>query len=144
MKETALYARLNPKLKSFGCVDRVENSISSGMWDIHATFSGISTWIETKMEKGGKLYFERYQLGWGKRHLQAGATNLFVIAGRDSRDGYMGVYHASTVLAAPRTVERKWQTVRVEDLEPCLEMRKLYDWDALRLLLTSPFTRHLE
>lgn len=144
MLETALFARLSPKLKAWGAVDRVENSIASGMWDCHTCFSGVSGWVETKMEKGGKLYFERFQLNFARRQLQAGATNLFVIAGRDARNGYMGVYHATTVLTAPRTVERKWQTVRVEDLEPCLEMTKQYDWDALRLLLSSPFTRHLE
>jgi hypothetical protein len=142
MLETALFARLSPKLKAWGAVDRVENSQGSGMWDCHTRFEGIGGWIETKMEKGGKLYFERFQPNFARRQLRAGATNLFVIAGRDSRNGYMAVYHASTVLAAPMTFERKWKTVRVEDLEPCLEMTKQYNWDALRLLLSSPYTRH--
>lgn len=144
MLETALFARLAPKLKAWGAVDRVENSIASGMWDCHTVFSGVSGWVETKMEKGGKLYFERFQLNFARRQLQAGATNLFVIAGRDARDGYMAVYHATALLDAQRTVERKWQTVRVEDLEPCLEMRKAYDWDALKSLLSSRYTSHLE
>jgi hypothetical protein len=144
MLETALFARLAPKLKAWGAVDRVENLIASGMWDCHTCFNGVCGWVETKMEKSGKLYFERFQLNFASRQLRAGATNLFVIAGRDARDGYMGVYHASTVLAVPRTVERKWLTIWVEDLEPCLEMRKTYDWDALRLLLSSPYTKHLD
>jgi len=144
MLESALYARLQPKFKQFGSVDRVENSMGSGMWDIHLCCSGVHNWVETKMEKGGKLYFERFQLQFARRLTNAGATNMFVIAGRDARNGYMGVYHASTLLAAPRTVDRKWQTVLVEDLEPCLEMTKAYDWDALRLLLSSQYTRHVD
>lgn len=144
MLETALYARIQPKLKSWGALDRVENTMGSGMWDIHLCCDGVHNWVETKMEKGGKLYFERFQLQFATRLTRAGATNLFVIAGRDSRNGHMGVYHASALLAAPRMIERKWHVIQVEDLEPCLTMTKSYDWDALRLLLSSPYMEHPE
>jgi hypothetical protein len=144
MLETALYARIQPKLKAWGALDRVENTMGSGMWDIHLCCGGVHNWVETKMEKSGELFFERFQLSFARRQMNSGATNLFVVAGRDSRNGHMGVYHASTLLAAPRTLKAKWHVIRVEDLEPCLEMTKAYDWDALRLLLSSRYTGHLD
>jgi hypothetical protein len=114
------------------------------MWDAHLVVDGQHSWLETKMEKAGQLYFERLQPNFARRLMRAGATNMFVLAGRDARNGHMSVYHASTLIAAPRSVKGKWTVFRAEDLEPCLEMSKPYDWDALRLLLSSRYTRHLD
>jgi hypothetical protein len=144
MLESALYARIRPKLNTWGTLDRIENATGSGMADIHYCIDGQMGWIETKMEHGGALHFERFQLNWLNRQVKAGATNVFVMYGRHSRDGHMEVAHASAVLAAPRHVDRKWHVVMAEDVVPALVMTKQYDWDALRLLLSSPYTKHLE
>lgn len=142
MLETALFARIKPSLARWGKYSRIENSVESGTWDTFYTIEGQAGWIETKVEKGGMLYFEKFQPNWARGYLNAGLTNLFVLAALGDK-GRMEVYHASTVVEAPLEVYGKWRRVSTEELLPELVMTRPYDWEALRLLLSSPFTLDL-
>lgn len=136
MLETALYAKLRPRLTKWGTISRVENVLESGMWDIHYCFEGQLGWIETKVEKQGWTYFEKFQPNWGRRYFKAGATNLFIIIERDS--GEVMTYHVKELLESTREPYRKWVRVRTKDLVPCHVLND--NWEELRLLLSSPFT----
>lgn len=141
MLETALYSRIRPKLQAWGEVSRVENSIESGMPDVFFMCGGQYNWIETKVDHAGELYYERFQPGWHRRYIRAGATNLFCMTSVEgSRSCEMNVYHMADLVKAPFTHRGKWYIFRTEDLTPILTMRKTYDWDPLRLLLSKPFT----
>lgn len=138
MRETALYARLKPKFTAWGAHSRVENTIESGTWDVFYCFNGVMGWIETKMDKGGDLYFEKFQIPWGRRYHSEGATQMFVMAGVGvGKD--MKVYHVGELVKAPTRVHKKWTVVNIADMTPCLEMERPYRWDVLRTLLITPF-----
>ncbi len=140
MIDGGLYQRLRPKLNAWGEVSRVENSIESGMWDIFYMIEGQYNWLETKAEHSGFLYFERFQLNWARRFLRAGATNLFVVAALEGHGDIMEIYPAQKVVTAPREIYRKWQRIKTSDLNAIQRMRKPYDWEVLRTLLSRPFT----
>lgn len=141
MRETALYGRLRPKLNAWGAVDRVENALGSGMWDIAACVDGRHCWVETKMDHGKGLHFERFQLVWLRRQLRAGSTSCYLIYGLSSRKS-MVVVEGAELVRAPVRVSGKWTVVDPADLKPALVMTPPYDWDTLRrLLATSPVPR---
>lgn len=136
MREDKLYARLRPYLKKWGNIERIENSVSSGIWDIHYCIDGQLGWIETKIEKGGLLYFEKFQPSFGRRMQRAGCENLYVMTSGPNYDE-IRVYLAHVVLSAPMTKKGKWTVVKTEDIPAFLILKKPYDWEMLRSLLTE-------
>lgn len=140
MLETALFSRLRPKLKEWGEFSRIENSVESGTWDTFYCIDGQQGWIETKVEKGGHLYFEKFQPNWARRFYRAGLDNMFIIAALEKDFNDMGVYHVRELLEANREPYRKWVRVITANLAPQLVLTKPYDWESLRLLLADRFT----
>lgn len=144
MLESKLYGRVRPKLDSWGEIQRIENATNPGVWDIFYTAEGQMNWIETKIVKAREghdcLWFEKFQLPWGRRFFRAGASNLFVLSGYDDDRGTMHVWHVKEVINAPTSLYKKWTLVRLEDLNAIMELRKPYDWAALRTLLTTQYT----
>ncbi len=140
MRETALFARVRPRFEEWGTYCRIENTLGSGTWDLHYCFSGQMGWVETKIEHGGEIMFEKFQLNWGKKLLRAGATNMFVLTGSDESHSPMSLYHAKVVMSAPTYLYKKWTVIKVQDLVPTLYLSKPYDWAKLKQVLSNPFT----
>lgn len=139
MRENKLWNRLSPKLKAWGEVSRVENIVEPGMWDIFYTFEAQMGWIETKIVHSNKLYFERFQIPWGRRYWHNGANQMFVLAGFEDQKGTIYVYHVKEIVQAPTTIDRKFTVISLLDINPQMSMSKPYDWDRLRLFLSTPF-----
>lgn len=144
MLENKLYARLRPHFTLWGEFSRIENSIEPGMPDIFTCFSAQQSWVETKIMKRREgfecLWFQKFQLPWMRRYSGAGLSNIFVIAGFDDDRGTMTVYHAKELLKAPTHPYQRWTLVRLTDINAVMEMKKPYDWEALRTLLTTQYT----
>lgn len=119
----------------FGQIERIENVIGSGTPDVYYTIEGVPGWIETKVAKKRIVYFEKYQLGWYRRHMRRGLKHLFIsVLSNDE----IYFYHAGEAVKAPREVVEKWTTVKMDDMTPDLVLSgtKL-DWGSLRSLLIS-------
>jgi hypothetical protein len=140
MRETKLWSRLEPHFKHWGEFSRVENAIEPGMWDIHYCIDGQLGWLETKIVHSNLLYFEKFQLPWGRRYWRTGATNMFVIAGFEGLSGLMYIYHVKEITSAPKTLDRKFVVINIEDINPQISLEKPYNWEVLRQLLSDPFT----
>jgi len=139
MRENKLWNRLSPKLKHWGEVSRVENAVEPGMWDIFYTFEGQMGWLETKIVHSNKLYFEKFQIPWGRRYWRKGANQMFILAGLEDTAGTIGIYHVKEIVNAPTSLDRKWTVISLLDLNPQVWLTKPYDWERLRLLLSTPF-----
>lgn len=134
MKETKLYAKLRPQLLSWGECDRVENSLGSGMSDVHYNIAGTLGWIETKVAKGDWVYFEKFQPNWMMKHARLGARIFIIVLDKFET---IRVYRAEEALGPKREVYGKWQRVRVKDLPPCLCLDPPYrDWGPVKQMLT--------
>lgn len=117
MNETEFYhKKVSPWSNKHGEHSRVENTAESGMPDMNCCWGYFQFWLELKVIKGGKLYFEKYQIPWiSRRYKQFGDTGMWVLAW-DNKTESLRMYQPSNILSAIRTVEKKWVTVQVEDL----------------------------
>lgn len=135
MKETKVYAKLRLNLDSWGECDRVENAVGSGMSDVFYNIEGKTGWIETKVEKKGGIYFEKFQPNWIAKHSRLGARMFVVVMLSDET---LCFFRAHEVLRVPRTVVGRWQVVSLADVMPRIKMTKPYRrWSEVRELLIS-------
>lgn len=144
MLESKLYGRVRPKLDQWGEVQRIENSINPGCPDVYYSAEGQANWIETKIIKLREgfncLWFEKFQIPWMRRFFKTGFANIWVLGGYDDDRGTMIVYHCKEIINAPTHPYKKWVLVRLVDINAVFEMRKPYDWNILRTLLTTQYT----
>jgi hypothetical protein len=63
--------------------DRIENSVSAGISDLHVTSRGISRWIELKVFKSNKLIFQPSQPPWIARQTMHGGKVLILARKHD-------------------------------------------------------------
>lgn len=135
MKENKLYLKLRPHLLAWGECDRVENTLGPGMSDVFYNIGGKTGWLETKVAKGTKILFERFQPNWMAKHHRLGAR-IFVIV-MDQKET-IHVYRAGAVLKAPRTSYEKWISVDMSSLSPSFSMPAPYrSWGSIREILIS-------
>ena len=143
MRENKLYSRIRPHLNLWGEIERIENTTSPGVWDIFYSAQGQANWIETKIIKLREgfdcLWFEKFQIPWGRRFFGTGFSNMWVIGGFDDDRGTMLVYHVKEIINAPTHPYKKWSLVRLTDINAVMELRKPYDWDMLRALLINEY-----
>lgn len=132
MRETELFAKLQPHLKEWGTYDRVENALGAGMSDIYYNIKGTVGWIETKVAKGDWIYFEKFQPNWMNKHLRQGFHRMFIIV--LDKNEMIHLWRAYQVLDAPRVPYEKWQAVNMNDLPPAkIVMEKPYrHWESVR------------
>lgn len=137
MKETDFFAILRPKFDQWGTYDRVENSLGSGMSDVHYTIRGVSGWVETKVAKAGKIYFEKFQPNWMRKHIREGQSHIFVCV--LDEDKTILLYRSSEIIDVPREVYKKWTVATIADLpEPEVRMPKPHRmWDRILSALIS-------
>jgi hypothetical protein len=135
MRETKLWEKIRPHLLLWGEADRVENAIGSGMSDVFYDIAGKCGWIETKLEKNGLLYFEKFQPNWMAKHVRQGAR-VFVIT--MDREETIKIYPAGVILQQPRVPYDKWTTVNVTNVTPSMAMPAPYrSWKSVKEILTS-------
>lgn len=136
MKETKLFAKMQPYLSAWGEYDRVENIHGSGMPDIHFCINSNAGWIETKVAKGDFLYFEKFQPGWARRYLRSGFHRLWVAA--QLKDESFALYRYSVIVRAPMQPKNDWLLVNVNDIAPTFRMPSPYrSWKSVRDTLIS-------
>ena len=144
MLENKLYARVRPHMNLWGEVQRVENILDSGTWDIFYATNGQANWIETKIIKLREgfdcLWFQKFQIPWGRRIFSTGFSNMWVLGGFDDDRGTMIVYHVKEIINAPTHPYKRWTLVRLTDINAVMELKKPYDWNALRTLLSTQYT----
>src|SRR3954470_1689211 len=109
LRESHLYQRIEPKLNQWGAATRIENALAGSLPDIIYCIKGTVGFIETKLEKGGQLYFEKFQIPWAIRQLKAGCRHLFVVAMPDYDDTTLLVYDYENIVATPRFMRGKWK-----------------------------------
>lgn len=137
MRETKLYSKLRPKLMQWGTCDRVENTLGSGMSDVFYNIGGKVGWLETKVAKGGDVYFEKFQPNWMRKHVRQGFDRMFVVI-LDKSESIL-LYRAEDVLSVPMYAKNDWLIVQMDDLpHPVVDMTAPYrEWDEFRLALIS-------
>lgn len=137
MRETKLYSKLRPQLTRWGVVDRVENTLGSGMPDVYYNMGGVTGWLETKVAKGDEVHFEKFQPNWMRKHLRAGLSRIFVVVMH--RDSAIIVYRAQDVVDTPMYPQNDKLVVQLSDLPPyVLKMYEPYHrWDEFRQALIS-------
>lgn len=137
MKETKLYAKLRPHLVQWGACDRIENVLGSGISDVFYNIKGRVGWLETKVAKGGDVYFEKFQPNWMRKHLRCGFQHIFIVV-LDKKESIL-LYSASDIVQAPMYPKDDWLIVQLSDLpRPLLEMPSPYRaWDLFRQALIS-------
>jgi hypothetical protein len=84
MKETDLYAMMRRYLPGTGT--RIENSISSGIFDVYWAANGCGSWVENKIQHGNRIRVRGTQMVWGLSQLGQGMANLFFLVIRDEVD----------------------------------------------------------
>jgi hypothetical protein len=135
MKETFLWNKLRPRFLLWGEADRVENSIGSGMSDVFYNFGGKTGWIETKLEKKGILYFEKFQPNWMSKHYRQGAR-VFVVSMAENET--IHIYSWGVLQNLPRTPYDKWTTINITGVKANFSMPAPHrSWNSVRDVLTS-------
>lgn len=106
MRETDIYALEVAYLP--GVFTRIENSISSGIFDVHLAGYGQTNWIENKVRHGNQIKVRGSQYVWGSRQLQHGMKNLWFLAMLDEED-VPAIYPASVIIAKclPSVTDKK-------------------------------------
>jgi hypothetical protein len=115
---------------------RLENLVGTGMPDINGCLNGVEIWVETKLCKGNRITFEKFQPGWIMKRVRHGGR-VFIFARH--KDTYL-LWHG---------FPEEWQrdntqlsdgglSVDYRDATPVLVMDKPWDW---KLLLDVLFKR---
>lgn len=117
MNEQDFYhKKIKPWSDKHGDISRVENAVELGMPDTNCAWGFYQFWLELKVIKGGKLYFERFQLAWmSGRYKQFSDGGMWVLAW-DSKHEHLYMFRPSNVLSAIRSHEKKWITLQVDQL----------------------------
>lgn len=138
MRETKLYAKLRPQITKWGVVDRVENTLGSGMSDIYYNIGGRTGWIETKVAKGNEIYFEKFQPNWMRKHVRQGFWRMWVVVMSDKGE-HISIYQARDVVDAKMYPDKDKLVVQLSDLpQYVLRMYSPYtDWENFRMVLIS-------
>jgi hypothetical protein len=84
VKETELYEQVSTCMP--GDVTRIENAISSGIFDMYWCYSGSGHWIEGKIRKGNRIFVRGTQYIWALRQIRSGMRNLWFLVMRDADD----------------------------------------------------------
>lgn len=96
MKETDLWDLQCQHMVGLGT--RIENAISSGVFDSYWTGNSRGVWIENKIQRGNQIKVRGTQLAWGMAHLKAGANNLYFMVVKDRLD-LPRLYAAQSIFA---------------------------------------------
>lgn len=120
MKEASFYHSIRPGLTKRGHVCRIENRVGSGMSDVNFAVGGLEFWLELKVAKGQKLYFETSQPIWIKERIKVGIMPLILWLSAD--ETRMHLCLGSALLAADKEYIKKWVVV------PCHQMLG-WSWD---------------
>jgi hypothetical protein len=78
-QEALLYQTFKRHFKLW-VIDRIENSINSGIFDIIMMKYGREYWIELKWLYGDKYYLRPSQLIWMRKRAVRGADHLYILA----------------------------------------------------------------
>ena len=103
-----------------GAYTRIENSISSGIFDVHLTTNCLGHWIENKIRRGNVIKVRGTQMVWGREQLLYGLPNLWFIVGTDKKLPPK-LYRAAAILPRcdlNRTDGKGHILVDISDLEP--------------------------
>lgn len=119
MRESEFYSSIRTKLVSHGHVSRIESRTSPGVPDISFAAGGREAWLELKVEKGGKLYFEKTQIVWATHRLKhfPRVWCLFLSEGHD----LICLTRMSQVLSARQEYVKDMVVVKTEEL-------LVYEW----------------
>ena len=140
MNETQFYSSHVKKLDKHGHLTRIENKLGSGTPDVSYSIGGCTGWMETKVIKEGRLWFEKFQLPWMSKRLRfCRPTDLWVLAVSEDRL-VIHLWPAWRVVKAPRLGIRKWSTVLVSDLDEFYRCSKPWRWDEVARLITGSKT----
>lgn len=129
MKESEFYQRHIRKMSGLLHLERIESAVGTGFPDVSAAGGGKQFLIETKVAKpvDGQdfLYFERFQLSFYQKRLRyTEGTGIFIIA-LCTQDDTIKVWGASAILDAKREPYKKWNRVKVSDIDsPLLTLLK--------------------
>lgn len=119
----------HPPLKKAGEFERVENAQGVGTADVSYAMNGVQGWIETKVEKGGHLYFEKFQIPWLLRR-RSHAEHIYVLAYFPKTSAVV-LYDPQQLMWAEREVHGKWTRVRAQDLPDIMTLSRPYAWHKL-------------
>jgi hypothetical protein len=82
--EADLYEQQRRKLPGTGT--RIENAITSGVFDAYWTIRGRGHWIENKIQHGNQILVRPSQFAWGTTQLSHGATNVWFFVAKSAVD----------------------------------------------------------
>lgn len=125
MKEAYLWQTLRQGLPSIHW-SRIESTVGAGTPDVNGYDGTCEIWFELKMIRGNRLEFRKSQVAWISRRLNAGATNVFVLARKADK---LLLFMPSVVLLPPARVETK--SVHIDPGIPALTLSKPFNWKAL-------------
>lgn len=115
---------------------RLENLVGTGMPDINGCLNGHEIWVETKLVKGNRIKFEKFQPSWIKKRVLAGGRVFIFARHKDTFLLWRGFPIEWDVYNTP--LKEGGITVDYRDAPPLLVMEKPWDWG---LLLETLFTR---
>jgi hypothetical protein len=132
--EGNLYTNIvKPRLAVWGDHSRIENAVSYGLPDISYAIKGTQGWLELKVPKDGRLYFQPFQLSWMKQRVKhTNNKGVWVLAcDNDAMQLYRGVDMSN----APRVPYKRWITVDQDKVKPWVAGRAPWPWSEIRVAL---------
>jgi hypothetical protein len=130
MQETAVHEWVLANLP--GHHVRIENAVSSGIFDLNTCHKGHEHWIEYKIRDGNRIKVRGTQFVWGSDRIAAGAGNLWFLVRRHS-DPKAYLYDARTVLARCDPAYNDGKAHMLVDLSP--EVARAIGREPIRKLL---------
>lgn len=95
MRETEVHEWVTANLP--GVKTRIENAISSGIFDLNIIHKGHEQWVEYKVRDGNLIKVAGTQFTWGLDRLEEGAQNLWFLVMRHG-DPEPRLYSGNTIL----------------------------------------------
>lgn len=110
-------------MKQVLTMDRIENSIGNGFPDISCAGKGKQFFIESKVEKSGFVYFEKFQIPWMMTRLRyTDQKGVFVSVMADNEDRKIHTFEAKHIIATPREPYKKWVRLKITDIKETLSV----------------------
>lgn len=137
MTESDWWALVKVQLDRWGDSCRIESTTGGGVPDVNYAIDGHHGWIELKVAKAGKLYFERFQIPWMRRRLRH-MDAVWVLALVDDE---LRLYHAGDIVHAQCHVEsnktKTWTVVEVNGIVATVSGPRPWPWHDVFTILTN-------
>ena len=79
MREAEFWNKwMKPLISILGIADRIESSANPGIADVNWQIGDKSGWIELKVAKVGRVYFETFQIPWHYKRCQQDPSATFI------------------------------------------------------------------